>query len=156
MDLPGAAWLPRDFIPDVRTKIDVYRRLSRATAEPQVDDLATELADRFGPLPDEVRRMLEFARLRIAAAAHGIDSLSRQPGLLMIGHHDPQAIQRLRATWQAGGGTMRVVGDRTAVVPLDSRVAEDPDRLLKLVRTLLRPARGRPYSPRPQAPAARP
>jgi transcription-repair coupling factor (superfamily II helicase) len=156
IDLPGAAWLPRDFIPDVRTKIDVYRRLSRVTAEPQVDDLATELADRFGPLPDEVRRMLEFARVRIAAASHGIDSLSRQPGLLMIGHHDIQAIQRLRATWQASGGTMRVVGDRTAVVPLEPRVAEDPDRLLKLVRTLLRPTRGRPYSPRPQAPAARP
>jgi transcription-repair coupling factor (superfamily II helicase) len=151
IDLPGAAWLPRDFIPDFRAKIDVYRRLSRVAGEGQVDDLAAELVDRFGPLPVEVTRMLEFARLRVAAAAHGIDSITRQPGMLMIGHHDPQAIQRLRAAWQAGGKTLRVVGDRTAVVPLDQRVGDDPDRLLALVRTLLRPVRGRPYSPPPVA-----
>ena len=64
VDLPGAAWLPRDYVPDIRAKIDVYRRLSRATTESQVDELATELDDRFGPLPDEARRLLEFARLR--------------------------------------------------------------------------------------------
>ncbi len=156
IDLPGTAWLPRDFIPDFRAKIDVYRRLSRVTGEAQVDDLAAELVDRFGPLPAEVNRMLDFARLRVAAAAHGIDSITRQPGMLMIGHHDPQAIQRLRAAWQAGGKTLRVVGDRTAVVPLESRVCDDPDRLVAAVRTLLRPARGRPYSPRPSSTSARP
>jgi transcription-repair coupling factor (superfamily II helicase) len=156
IDLPGTAWLPRDFIPDFRAKIDVYRRLSRVTGEGQVDDLAAELADRFGPLPAEVTRMLEFARLRVAAAAHGIDSITRQPGMLVIGHHDPQAIQRLRAAWQAGGKTLRVVGDRSAVVPLEQRVCDDPDRLLAAVRTLLRPTRGRPYSPRPAPTSARP
>ncbi len=51
VDLPGEAWLPRDYIPDFRAKIDVYRRLSRATAPSQVDDLATELTDRFGRRP---------------------------------------------------------------------------------------------------------
>ncbi len=50
--LPGEAWLPRDYVPDFRAKIDVYRRLSRATAAGQVDDLAAELTDRFGPPPD--------------------------------------------------------------------------------------------------------
>ena len=154
IDLPGAAWLPRDFIPDFRTKIDVYRRLSRVTSDGQVDDLAAELADRFGPLPAEVTRMLELARLRVMAAAHGIDSITRQPGMLMIGHHDLQSMQRLRAAWQAGGKTLRVVGDKTAVIPLESQIVDDPDRLLAAVRTLLRPARGRPYSPRPAATAS--
>jgi hypothetical protein len=99
--------------------------------------------------------MLDFARVRVAAVAHGIDSITRQPGMLMIGHHDPQAMQRLRAAWQAGGKTLRVVGDRSAVVPLDQRVCDDPDRLLAAVRTLLRPSRGRPYSPGPPARTAR-
>ena len=30
IDLPGEAWLPRDYVPDFRAKIDVYHRLSRA------------------------------------------------------------------------------------------------------------------------------
>jgi len=155
IDLPGEAWLPRDFIPDLRAKIDVYRRLSRITAESQAEDLAAELADRFGPLPPEVARMLEFARIRAAAAGHGIDSISRQPGLLVIGHHDIRAIQRLRAAWEKDGRTLRIVGEKTAVIPLDRRIADDPDRLLAAVGTLLRPARSRAYSPRPPSSAAR-
>ena len=98
--------------------------------------------------------MLELARLRVMAAAHGIDSITRQPGMLMIGHHDLQSMQRLRAAWQAGGKTLRIVGDKTAVIPLESQIVDDPDRLLAAVRTLLRPARGRPYSPRPAATAS--
>jgi transcription-repair coupling factor (superfamily II helicase) len=155
LDLPGEAWLPRDFIPDFRAKIDVYRRLSRITAESQVDDLAGELADRFGPLPAEVSRMLEFARIRALAAAHGVDSISRQPGLLVIGHHDLRALQRLRAAWERAGRTLRIVGEKTAVIPLDRRVGDDPDRLLELARTLLRAPRDSSYSPRPSSPATR-
>jgi transcription-repair coupling factor (superfamily II helicase) len=152
IDLPGEAWLPREFVPDLRAKIDIYRRLSRVTAEKQVDDLQAEIVDRFGPLPGEVRRMLAFAKLRVAAAAHGIDSIARQPGMLVIGHHDPRAIQRLRDAWQGKGRTMRFVGEKTAVVPLDSGVWEDSDRLLEAVGTILRPSRGRAYSPAPPAP----
>ena len=45
---------------------------------PKVDDLAAELSDRFGPLPDEARRLLDFARLRCRAIDLGIDSITRQ------------------------------------------------------------------------------
>ena len=44
--------MPRGYVPDMRTKIDLYRRLARLTTEAAVDDFASELADRFGPLPD--------------------------------------------------------------------------------------------------------
>jgi transcription-repair coupling factor (superfamily II helicase) len=45
IDLPGEAWLPRDYCSDFRAKIDIYRRLSRATEANEVDELARELAD---------------------------------------------------------------------------------------------------------------
>ena len=155
LDLPGEAWLPREFVPELRAKIDVYRRLSRVTSVEQVDDLAAELADRFGPPPAAAARMLDFARVRVGAAAHGIDSIGLQPGLLVIGHHDLRAVERLRKACQAAGGTLRIVGERTAVMPLDPAVAVDPDRVLQAVRTLLRPPRGHPYSPRPSAASRR-
>ena len=47
-----------------------------ATAERQVADLAAELSDRFGPLPDEARRLLDFAKLRCRAIDLGIDSIT--------------------------------------------------------------------------------
>ena len=101
----GEAWLPRDYVPDFRAKIDIYRRLSRATAERQVDDLAAELSVRFGPVPDEARRLLDFARLRCRAIGLGIDSITRHPGMIMIGHHDRERIEIERTLITASGVT---------------------------------------------------
>ena len=130
LDLPGAAWLPRDYIPDLRGKIDVYRRLSRATEAAQLDDIAAELADRFGPLPEEAQRLVDFARIRVAAARHGVDSISRHPGMLVIGHHDRKAIERLQAAAAKRGTTVRVVDQKTAVLPLPEKLLANPDKLV--------------------------
>jgi len=154
IDLPGEAWLPRDYIADLRTKIDVYRRLSRATAENQVDDLGAELVDRFGPLPAEAARLLDHARLRVAAAALGIDGIAREAGMVALRHHDRQALAALKASGNGMGRQLRIVDDRTAYLPLEKRVFDDPLRLLQAVRTLLRRDRERAYSPRPSKVAA--
>jgi transcription-repair coupling factor (superfamily II helicase) len=137
LDLPGEAWLPRDYVPELRAKIDVYRRLSRATAASQVEELARELADRFGPPPDEARRLLDFARLRTLAAARGIDSITRHPEMIMLGHHDRGSIDRLRQAAAKKGRVVRLVDQKTAVVPLRAETLTDPDRLLASVRSLL-------------------
>lgn len=83
-------------VPDFLAKIDVYWRLSRATLESQVDDLAVELSERFGPPPDEDRRLPDFGRLRGATLAAGIDSVARHPGMVVIDYHDRERIERLR------------------------------------------------------------
>ena len=137
IDLPGEAWLPRDYCADFRAKIDVYRRLSRATAERQVDDLAAELSDRFGPLPDEARRLLDFAKLRCRAIDLGIDSITRHPGMIMIGHHDRQRIDALRQAAAKKGRVVRVVDQKTAVVPLHAATLADPNKLLASIRSLV-------------------
>ena len=137
IDLPGEAWLPRDYVPDFRAKIDVYRRLSRATAAGQVDDLAAELTDRFGPPPDEARRLLDFAKLRCRAIDLGIDSITRHPEMIMIGHHDRRAMERLREAAAKKGRVVRVVDQKTVVVPLRPETLADPDKLLASVRSLV-------------------
>jgi transcription-repair coupling factor (superfamily II helicase) len=137
VDLPGEAWLPRDYVPDFRAKIDVYRRLSRATAESQVDDLGRELVDRFGPLPDEARRLLDFTKLKALAVTHGIDSITRHPGMIMFGHHDRTAIEKLRQAAAKKGRVVRVVDQKTAVLPLHDDTLADPNKLLASIRSLL-------------------
>jgi transcription-repair coupling factor (superfamily II helicase) len=156
IDLPGDAWLPREYIADFRAKIDVYRRLARATDDGQIDDLEKELSDRFGPLPVEAGRLLDFARLRVAAVAHGIDSIRRQQGLVVLGHHDRRAMLALRTGGSATGSRLRIVDDRTAALPVEQGVFAAPDRLLEAVRTVLRPPREAPYSPRPPSRKAPP
>ena len=161
VDLPGDAWFPREYLADFRAKIDLYRRLSRATRLSEIDDLAAELADRFGPPPAEVARLLEFARLRIVAAAAGAAGIRRQDGLVIVTFHQEgreggrrtrTLLEKLKAKT---GGRLRIVDDRTAAVLLPPADLECPDRLVAAVKTLLMRDRGQPYSPAP-APAASP
>jgi Transcription-repair coupling factor (superfamily II helicase) len=137
LDLPGEAFLPRDYVADLRSKIDVYRRLSRAHRAEQVDDIEAELADRFGPPPEPVRRLCEQARLRALAASWGIDSITRHSGMIMIGHHDRERIDALRRAAAKKNRVMRVVDQKTAVVPLHADTLADPNKLLASVRSLI-------------------
>ena len=57
-DLPG--FIPEDYCPDIGQRLEFYRRLSVATNEQEVGDLVTEIIDRFGPIPDEVRCLADI------------------------------------------------------------------------------------------------
>ena len=101
--------------------------MAPTAAAGQIDDVAAELADRFGPVPDEARRLLDFARLRVAAVTLGIDSVTRHPEMVMIGHHDREAMERLRQAATRKNRVVRVVDQRTVVVPLHADTLADAE-----------------------------
>jgi transcription-repair coupling factor (superfamily II helicase) len=84
IDLPVDAYLPDDYVPQEPQKLELYRRLARAGSEESVASVRTELLDRFGPLPAPVERLLEVARLRLAAEAAGIASIAREDRQLVL------------------------------------------------------------------------
>jgi transcription-repair coupling factor (superfamily II helicase) len=51
VDVP--AFLPDDYVPDAGQRLDFYRRLAQARDEDDVRGTLDELADRYGPLPEE-------------------------------------------------------------------------------------------------------
>jgi hypothetical protein len=55
----------------------------------------------------------------------------------MIGHHDRRAMERLREAAAKKGRVVRVVDQKTVVVPLRSETLADPHKLLASVRSLL-------------------
>ena len=57
INLPGDAFLPPDYVPDLRLKIDLYRRLTRVSRYDELEDFRTELVDRFGEPPRPVERL---------------------------------------------------------------------------------------------------
>ncbi|MGH7523881.1 MAG: transcription-repair coupling factor [Gemmatimonadales bacterium] len=70
LDLP--AHLPDGYVPDDGIKLDLYRRLARASAPGDIDELRTELRERFGPLPAEAEALLDMSRLRTMGARLGL------------------------------------------------------------------------------------
>ncbi len=64
---PIEARIPEAYIPDVRLRLDVYRRLAMAATPKEVDDLENELTDRFGRPPEAARALIQTATIRCLA-----------------------------------------------------------------------------------------
>lgn len=75
VSLAGSAFLPEGYVEDSGQKLHLYRRLSKVGSRREVEALAAEMVDRFGPLPEEARRLLDAAVLRILGKAVGVDSI---------------------------------------------------------------------------------
>ena len=76
VDLPLTGFIPDEYIPDRTLKIHFYQRLAAATMMDQVEALAAEMLDRFGPAPEPVRNLLDILRLKSEAKALGFDSIA--------------------------------------------------------------------------------
>jgi transcription-repair coupling factor (superfamily II helicase) len=73
VSLDGPAYLPDAYVSDSSQKLHLYRRLARAGSRTEVQALKLELADRFGPLPSEVERLLDMTVVRVLGRALGLE-----------------------------------------------------------------------------------
>jgi transcription-repair coupling factor (superfamily II helicase) len=76
--------LPEDWIPEEEVRINLYARLARIGSAGEIEALAAELEDRFGTLPDETRRLIELARIRLLARAAGIARVDAGPAAIAL------------------------------------------------------------------------
>ena len=61
------ALLPDDYIPDINTRLSMYKQIASVNSEDALAELKVELIDRFGPLPDATNNLLAIARLKLDA-----------------------------------------------------------------------------------------
>ena len=80
VDLHIPALLPEDYLPDVHTRLVLYKRIASAKGAEALRELQVEMIDRFGLIPEPARNLLEVARLRQQAQAMGIERLEVGPG----------------------------------------------------------------------------
>jgi transcription-repair coupling factor (superfamily II helicase) len=134
IDLPVEAFLPAKYVPDMRLKIDLYRRISRATQFSELDDMRAELVDRFGDIPEAVERLFELSELRILAARWKIDTIQREEKYAVLLYQHRPKIEELAKLSQ---GRLRIVDERSAYLPLDLETVASV-AILEPLKTLLR------------------
>ncbi len=86
--------IPPDYIPEAEMRLNLYHRLAHASEQRDVERLAAEIADRFGPPPDQVRSLLDIARIRTMAAAIGIAKLAAGPQAVALTFHANVAAEK--------------------------------------------------------------
>ena len=135
INLHLSALFPENYMRDVHTRLMIYKRLSACKTNEAVDELQSEIIDRFGLLPITAQHLFLIARLRIQAEAIGIQKIeaNKQFGYCQFNEKpniDPaiiiQLIQKEYKTYQLAGK------DRLRFASV-----ENEQKRIELVRALL-------------------
>jgi transcription-repair coupling factor (superfamily II helicase) len=128
VDLGFAALIPEDYLPDIHSRLVLYKRIASADGEQALHELEVEMIDRFGLLPPQVKNLFSVTRIKLVAEPIGVKKIdaseqevriqfSAQPNI------DPakliQLIQRHPKRYQLKGQTELKVFD--TMPDMDSR-----------------------------------
>jgi transcription-repair coupling factor (superfamily II helicase) len=96
IDVPLAAYVPPDYVPDPALRLRLYRRMALLGGLDEIDEMAAELADRFGPIPDPVHHLLYQLRIKALAERAQVTAVTTEAGQIKIRLLDLEGIDRFR------------------------------------------------------------
>ncbi len=131
------AYLPEGYVPDGRSKLEVYKRLAACAEAGELGALTAELRDRFGEPPIPVSRLVALAGLRVLGVRRGLVRATRHGAKVRLEFRDREALRAVIAG--AGGGRRGWVAEDRA---LTVTVPPDPDEILRDMRAVLEGAAG--------------
>ncbi len=79
IDVGAAVLIPEGYVEDLSTRLALYRRLADLATDEEREAFAAELIDRFGPLPDETKQLLEITAVKILCKRLGVAKVSAGP-----------------------------------------------------------------------------
>jgi len=88
--------IPATWITDENQRLRAYRRIAQAVDPEERVRVEQELADRYGPVPDDVRHLLSYSGIKTAAEKIGIEAIDRRPGMLNVKFHDETQVDGAR------------------------------------------------------------
>jgi transcription-repair coupling factor (superfamily II helicase) len=71
----AGAYVPAGYIPEVRERIEAYRRVAESGSLKELASIGIHWRDRYGPWPVEVSLLLGYHRVRIVAGLAGVTRL---------------------------------------------------------------------------------
>ena len=133
------AHIPAGYVPTESQRISLYRQLRRTATAEALGEIAAEIEDMYGPLPEEVRRLTDLETVRVMAGRLGIRSVHRKAGDLTILLDDvailgPLFGQAVDAEVR-DAGVVRVLDPHTVVWRLHADTSAD--RMLALLKKVL-------------------
>ncbi|HWI53878.1 MAG TPA: TRCF domain-containing protein, partial [Symbiobacteriaceae bacterium] len=143
IELQVDAFISDQYVSDARQKIDAYKRIIAIRSLEAMEDVATELVDRFGALPDPVKNLLDIAALKVQCGSIGITALSQVKDSVTVkflpGAAGKIPMDRLILLNRRPEFKSRITVPRgTKVTQFSVNVAQlDPRSLLRVLRELV-------------------
>jgi transcription-repair coupling factor (superfamily II helicase) len=145
IDLGFATYIPKSYIPSDRYRMDIYRKIAVTKTTEDLKQIESELADVYGPVPDDIELLLELAGLRIKASRQDIKSIvasgpastrsAEASGDLIFSFTKDLSMQA-DSLFAKAKGTVRVAGPKTVCLRLPQSYFE-PKTLMNVLRKIL-------------------
>ena len=113
VELGWRAYLPRDYVPAARIKLELYRRLGRLRTLNHLADFRQEMIDRFGPLPRPAENLLVETEIRIMAGAWKLERIHVEQGQYVVLTYRDRT--RIEALARRHPGFVRVVDAKKVI-----------------------------------------
>jgi len=84
ISLPLDAHIPEEYVPNLNTRLSLYHKLAKVEHIEEVEDVAQELQDRFGSLPEPVENLLYIVKIKVLATRAEVSSISTQGRQIVI------------------------------------------------------------------------
>jgi len=137
ISLPLAAHIPEEYVSNLNTRLSLYHRLARVEHIEEVEDMAKEFKDRFGPLPWPVDNLLYMVKIKVLAARAEVSSVSTQGRQIVI---KPQTVDSPLRIRGATGVMIKYLDGAVKIgatqIKLDTRLLGD--RWTKVLEEILR------------------
>jgi transcription-repair coupling factor (superfamily II helicase) len=88
IDIGAAVLIPEGYVEDLSTRLSLYRRLADLVDDGEREAFAAELIDRFGPLPEETKQLLEITAVKILCKRLGVAKVSAGPKGALLAFRD--------------------------------------------------------------------
>jgi transcription-repair coupling factor (superfamily II helicase) len=75
VELGAPALITDDYLPDVHSRLILYKRIASAPTQQALDELRVEMIDRFGLLPEPTKNLFSVTRVKLIAQSLGVRKL---------------------------------------------------------------------------------
>lgn len=122
LDLDYTGYIPDSYVSEPSDKMDVYKRIAGVNDAAELDSVHAELADRFGPLPEEVLSLLSLAEIRILCKRLHVASLKERSNVLEVtfGKVAELSVDRVLRAIESTAGGVRLDPKRPNVLLVDT------------------------------------
>ena len=140
INVRASAFIPEDYIRDVSLRLAAYKEIASVTDEAQLTDLAADLEDRYGRLPEPVQNLSEIMSVRLIAKKSRVARIDAGRGMVNITFAAQAAVSpdRVLVLIKKSRGRIKLIPEYTLQIALpDDSLRTASEEVKKCLQELL-------------------
>jgi transcription-repair coupling factor (superfamily II helicase) len=139
IDLPATqAAIPSVYIMDETLRLQAYKKIASITSQDDAEDLADELLDRYGDVPEETMNLLKVAEIRAHAEMLGVTTIQQRDKRVVFRFADVNRFNAYAAVMAKAefGDSLTITSGKVTALNLFVGKTIDLNKVLGLMRLL--------------------